>query len=57
MSSWRPLPIACALLPASGATFRSIRDKAGWPVPPRLAEVARLRLWEYEGGALGAARS
>ena len=57
VTSWRPRPVACHLLPAAGSTFMSIRETAGWPVPSRVAEVARLRLWEFEGGALGAARA
>jgi hypothetical protein len=52
LSKWRPKSFACPLLPVSGTNFMSMRDNAGWPVPSRVAEVARLRLWEYEGGAL-----
>jgi hypothetical protein len=39
---------------APGSILTSILSRQRWLAPKRGAEqVARLRLWEYEGGALG----
>ena len=52
-ATWRTRPIACPLMPASDSILASM-GRQGWLAPKRGAEqVARLRLWEYEGGALG----
>jgi hypothetical protein len=41
-------------MPASDSILASMLSRQGWLAPKRGAEqVARLRLWEYEGGALG----
>ena len=46
-------PIAYRPLPAGAGTFALLRTTHLWLVPPGAADQgARLRVWEYEGGAL-----
>jgi hypothetical protein len=47
---WRPLSIACAYLPAPGSAFMAARGNNRRS--RGIEHVARLGLWESEGGAL-----
>ena len=49
----KPQPMAYRLLPPGTPNFALVRSKHLWLVPPGAADQgARLRVWEYEGGAL-----
>jgi len=56
ITTWRPRPVAYRLLSAGIPALAPARSKHLWLTPPGAAEGARLRVWEYEGGALDSAR-
>ena len=53
ISKWRPRSVAFRLLRAATPALAPVRMKHLWRTPPGAADQgARLRVWEYEGGAL-----
>ena len=52
-SQWRPGRVAFRLLRGAATVLAPARVKHLWHAPPGAADQrARLKAWEYEGGAL-----